>query len=306
MALKGDLNPNDIDDSLQLGSIPEAMLYGVRWNDNPPFVLRETKLEMCNGKYISLPYESLCWYYIFVDGEKRSKGEKKSKLMKLVFNKENKEPEFLDRNSKAVIMLRSHFGDLQFLHSMASRRDEIAYETREKILMWIEFMWKVSTGEISRGQDITKTGIKGLDLYFWQGDTVQKIMIPNRPKYQDEIDFVALGSLLHIVHDSFTKSHTERDVSNGESCGPGFPDTPGKIIRFLNYSLQNSNNHSDQDTREAVNIHILSDLPNMVSITRTLIAMQRERRSWKEMEPYFQAIFSLADPAAVTSSGGFE
>ena len=43
-------------------------------------------------------------------------------------------------------MYRSHFGDLQFLHSMASRDGEMASETRQRILMWAEFTWSVAVG----------------------------------------------------------------------------------------------------------------------------------------------------------------
>ncbi len=306
LAMKPTGKDNEVDDLLDLSLVPDAMIYGVRWNDNPPFVLKETKMEECKGQYIALPYKSICWYKVFVDGEKRSKGEKKSRLMGLFFNKVKKSPEYFDKSTNAVILLRSHFGDMQFLHSMASKPKETAAETQAKIMMWAELMWRTATGELARGQDLTTTGIVGLDKLFRQGDTLQTILIPNRPNLQSQIHLVALGSLLHVVHDSFTKSHTERELSNGSSSGEGLPDAPGNAVRFLNYSLQNSSAHSEQDTRQAVNLQIVTELPNMVSVSRSLIRLHSEGKKWEEVRPYFSAIFAVKDPTTETSSGGFE
>ena len=88
---------------------PPAVVAGARWNDNPPFELAKTGMSECAGRTLTLPNYSRCWFTLFFDGEKRAK-----------------QGEILDLKSGSVIMLRSHFGDLQFLHGMASSLEERA------------------------------------------------------------------------------------------------------------------------------------------------------------------------------------
>jgi hypothetical protein len=60
------------------------------------------------------------------------------------------------------------------------------------------------------------------------------------PKLRLWIKQVALGSLLHMVEDSFAKGHAERAV-NGESCAAaGSSLGAGRIREFHSYVNQDS------------------------------------------------------------------
>jgi hypothetical protein len=54
---------------------------------------------------------------------------------------------FITRTPQQTITGRSHFGDLQFLHAMAAQEKEEPQETKSKIMMWLEIMYKLSVGD---------------------------------------------------------------------------------------------------------------------------------------------------------------
>lgn len=51
-------------------------------------------------------------------------------------------------NQKWDYLYRTHCGDMQYLHAMASSKEEKPHETLHKIFMWLEFTYKVSSGAI--------------------------------------------------------------------------------------------------------------------------------------------------------------
>lgn len=267
---------------------PPAVLAGVRWNDNPPFELVQTSMSECAGRTIALPNFSECWGKLFMDGKKRAqKGAA------------------LDMKSGSVIMLRSHFGDLQFLHAMASRENEPARETREKILMWAEFTWRTARGEFGGGTKITETGIPGMTDYFRPGETIQTLFTRGNPTHRRNIGEVALGSLLHTIHDSFTRSHTDRAESDGSTCGDGLPQRPGRVRQFLSYALQNSSKHAVEDKRNAVDLQLQTVSPNMVDIGVYLKEKLQQGASWSEVKPVLSCAFDLEDENALTGGGNY-
>jgi len=66
----------------------------------------------------------------------------------------------------APVIYRSHFGDMQFLHSMAFSEKEHAGETKRKIMAWARLMYRVALGEITRSTSIRKTGIADINSLF--------------------------------------------------------------------------------------------------------------------------------------------
>ena len=82
-------------------------LAGVRWNDDPPFRFSSGQGNFTGcvtTQTVRLVTQPVCWGNTFKDGESRAaKG--------VVLNGTN-----------ATLLVRSHFGDMQFLHAMASSR----------------------------------------------------------------------------------------------------------------------------------------------------------------------------------------
>jgi len=206
---------------------PAAVIAGAQWNDNPPFELTSTgeALKFCTGKTIRMPYFPACWFQLFRDAEKRAQ-----------------RGEALDADSNVVLLYRVYFGDMQFLHSMASRDGEEAQVTKAKIMMWAEFAYKLAIGELDRGVELRKIGIPGMETLFKnRGWTAQQLFTRGDPTYRGDQDFrnFAFGSLLHLVEDSFSRSLTERDEPSGAKCNavPGAYQ-PGKILSFHAYASQ--------------------------------------------------------------------
>jgi len=267
---------------------PPAVIAGSRWNDNPPFELTQTRLSECAGRTIALPNFSECWGTIFRDGEKRAqKGA------------------VLDLKSGSVIMLRSHFGDLQFLHSMASTSQEKAGETRDKILMWAEFTWRAARGEFNAGTKLAATQVPRLTDYFSSGETIQTLFTRGNPTHRKALGEVALGSLLHTIHDSFTRSHTDRAESDGSVCGEGLPQRPGRVRQYLNYALQQSSKHAVEDQRNAVDLQLQTVSPNLSDVGKYLKLRLEQGASWEEVKPFLLCVFEPEDENVVTGAGNY-
>jgi hypothetical protein len=275
---------------------PDAVIYGARWNDNPPFKLEKSSMSDCVGKTIKLPNYSKCWAVLFRDAAKHSsKGE------------------FFDAKSGHVLIYRVHFGDMQFLHSMASKDKELAGDTKSKIMMWAEFTYKLAIGELDRGVELRKTGIQGMDTLFYnRGWTAQQLFTRGDATFRgpQELRDFAFGSLLHLVEDSFALSHTERDEPSGAKCGVvPEQDKPGKILKFLSYAYQDHNKHSAEDNSEALKYHLVilpSDKmqPNIVAIGMTLSGYYEQKRLWDDAKRYLdECVFDLEDPTVETGPG---
>lgn len=272
---------------------PAAVLAGNQWNDNPPFQLTSTRTYFCKkyiGTTIRAPYFLECWYLLFRDAEKRAeKGE------------------YFDADSETVLLYRVHFGDMQFLHSMASRDGEEARITKEKIMMWAEFTYKLATGKIDKGIELRKIGIPGMETLFKnRGWTAQQLFTRGDPTYRGEQDFrdFVFGSLLHLIQDSFSISHVERDEPSGAKC-PALPDQDkaGKILSFHAYANQNKRKHADADKQDALSIHLAEKQPNCVEVGKVLKAYFEQQRPWEEVKEYLECLFELSDPEAKAGPG---
>lgn len=86
------------------------IIAGVRWNDDPPFRLQEGEGQHTSCKTtetIRFTTQPKCWYELFTAAKKAAeRGEIPSAA------------------SHSPLLARSHFGDLQFFHSMASQDGE--------------------------------------------------------------------------------------------------------------------------------------------------------------------------------------
>lgn len=61
----------------------------------------------------------------------------------------------VDIDREKNLIQRSHYGNLQFLHSMACNKDESAGETKRKIMIWLEVMYTLAAQNGSDGVDAT-------------------------------------------------------------------------------------------------------------------------------------------------------
>lgn len=270
----------------------DAVIAGVRWNDNPPFELEAggKGLAECRGKTIRLPNFSECWVKLFKDAKKRAK-----------------QGEVFDANSGAVLLYRVHFGDMQFLHAMATRDGEEGGETKRKILMWAELAYKLAIGEIDRSTELRKCGIPGMESIFGKrGWTAQQLFTRGDPTFRGKQDFrdFAFGTLLHLIEDSFAAGHVDRDESSGAGCEKA-TDTlrPGKIRSFHAFNRQDSKKHGKEDSHEALARHLLTTNPNVVDVGKVIKSYYEAKRPWTELKDYLECIFDIDDPTIKAGPG---
>ena len=170
---------------------------------------------------------------------------------------------------------RSHFWDLQFLHSMGADIGEMPHDTRDKIMLWLEVAYKLSIGEGGLGEDdaISSVPITSGD-YSLSGffnsttkptgsDNLFKLFACSTEFADVDLRRRAIGTCLHVVQDSYAKGHTRRELLNPEDrvsdnsteFAEGTYAKLGAIENFHSYKDQGSA-HADLD-------HWDSDFPDM-------------------------------------------
>jgi hypothetical protein len=280
---------------------PKAVIDGARWNDNPPFMMNNDftlpngkKIEStCVNETIKLPRKSDCWVEVF-------------KISSEVAQKRF----FTSRNG--VVLNRSHFGDMQFLHAMASRTGDRAQDTKLSILMWAEFAYKVAMGRIQASTMLKDVPINGFEKLFpGQVATVENLFLMGDETYRgSSLKDFAFGTLLHMVQDSFSESHVSRDLSTqGAVCNCPYTDrSPAKIEKFLVYSAQDAKKHKTEDVYDALKNDAVKYSPNVIDVGKVLRRLYNEQNSdWEAVKIYLdECVFVLKDLDAEADGGKFE
>ncbi|MEN2787964.1 hypothetical protein ACFOKI_16425 [Sphingomonas qilianensis] len=179
---------------------------------------------------------------------------------------------YVGREFFAGLMCNSHYGTLQFFHAMSPSAGSEAFEpTRTMMLEWTALAFRVSTGEVKSSAPFCTTARQ----YGAAGDALAPAAFPFCDRWtvaslfgqtcsfifnstsctqnnsEDRIRRAALGALLHMIQDSFSRSH----VGRGESMPNGPFDQavvrcqPVKV--FYHYSLEQKTNHPNADLEPA-------------------------------------------------------
>ena len=127
---------------------------------------------------------------------------------------------------------RSHFGDLQFFHGMASSDAEAPATTKAHMLNWARFLVKVAKGAsppsrssrtCPRSAPVPQAGDRTVkELFGWGKGEFVKI----RQR--------AVGALFHMIQDSYAQGHVERNKK-------------GEISEFHAYGGQDEHKHAEYD-----------------------------------------------------------
>jgi len=267
------------------------VLAGVRWNDDPPFQLEggEGQHTVCKtSETIRFTTQPICWAQLFKDAKERAASG-----------------DVPDAYNRAPLLARSHFGDLQFFHAMASQDGELAGETQKRVMMWAEFAWKVAIGEYGLTTPLVDVNIAEFDDFFGNsGWNVQDLYTVGNPALRPHISEVAFGSILHTVEDSFARGHVQREEKSPGACGslPELP-APARIVEFHSYAHQDGHKHAEFDTRDAFEEETLADNPDVVHVGTPLREFYEHRASWDSAKPYFECVFAVADPNTKASPG---
>ncbi|KUM61268.1 hypothetical protein ACN42_g5856 [Penicillium freii] len=234
-------------------------MRGVVWNDDPSCYLFEDYSD--KNHVFSTGY---CWYQAY------------------------------SGNVPGSIIRRSHFGDLQFLHGMASVEGEKATDTQRKILTWLEVMYRLACGD----QGVSDSDLLRDRLGEWfndktippGGDTLRNLILASTPNYNCvDLKKRALGICLHIITDSYAVGHTQRRLTNPDAYqGPddhnymvfkeGMYGKWGPVVAFHSYDGQNQARHSHYDGLENGNLPVPKNLDSFNSIIGARSAIEADKK----------------------------
>lgn len=285
------------------------IIYGVRWNDLPPFRLDEGEgkceyfgKNVCKPETVRFSTQPSCWYCLFQDAQKKAKKSKISRCEKG------------SNIIKGNLMTRSHFGDLQFLHAMAAEEKEPPQVTQQKILDWLEFAWKVSSGEILPTTYLKNIPIASIKTHFdctdWRVSDIYILGRQGGEKIENltpHIREIAFGSILHTVQDSFAAGHTFRETTaeHAQCLGMENIQIP-RIKEFHTYISQDGAKHDHGDSRDSMINGSTEDLlPFAVQASKQLFKMRNDnnRLPWVQAKSYLQCLFELAPEPNPASAG---
>lgn len=249
----------------QRGNKYDSLMRGVWWNDDPNQLL-----------FAGWQLKWLAW---MDDAERIAK------------HKRNWKGRAAEITPDYYMTYRSHYGDLQFLHAMASDDGELAADTRDRLLDWAGYAYAVATGRIDHYVKFEALDDAFVRLHFAHrpGWTTNYLFAP---KYQlrDALHNrrMALGALLHTVQDSYSSSHAARSLDASPRCASG------RVRQFYAYNRQDPDLHGEADKRAGWQGTAFNEIQNPVNVSATLIAFAERDTDWPTVRTYLvDTVFCL-------------
>lgn len=199
---------------------------------------------------------------------------------------------------------RSHYGDMQFLHAMANADAEPAADVQKRIIDWMEFAYAVAVEDLDPEVKLGEVALPTATNYFTRktGWTINHLFAPKFTLGKATIKHVALGSMLHVVQDSYSRAHAARSYDASAQC------PSGRVLEFHAYNHQDSGRHGTADTRASWRENTdFTPANDPVQASAQLIVFARERADWATIvRPYLlRQIFCIDADARPSSDGGF-
>jgi hypothetical protein len=182
-------------------------LRGVFWNDDPCADLFRDKRSL-------KPSSGVAWYKDFWNADHEADPKKFGDL-------------------ECRLLGRSHFGNLQFLHGMANADGEDPSVTRSALLAWARYAYNLAIGVTSPDTTLRAAQAPIADV----GDMapLELFKAPNFTVISER----AIGSLAHLLQDSYARGHVRRQETPHGSVGA--------IEQFHSYAHQNHDKHKQDD-----------------------------------------------------------
>lgn len=264
-----------------------AIIFGTWWNDDP------LMLTLGQGPIFSMGgYKA--WAALFREQDDYPAGAKGCRV-----------------NAEGHLGRQSHLGKLQHLHFMRphdesnASADQHIKDTVDNALVWMRFTYQVATGEIAADAPISlqmerDLGLPSIANNFCVKQENVKVRTlftrvstdANIPARNQRTAEVALGSMLHVLQDSFAPAHACR-VSRTVGTG-----NHAQLIDVDAYRLEDSDSHSLRDgypdwflTYLKSGDHVYENDP--VAVGAWLIAAVDKKVAWSEVEKHLrETIFS--------------
>ena len=263
--------------------LTDDVVAGVRWNDNPPIIRMGPLAGSCDVG---------CW----------------ASMLRV----DTLALEILSRREQSIPTLRSHFGDMQFLHAMAAKAGEKPADTREKAMRWLEFSYRVARGEIGPRVNVFSLREAGSEMDAATRDWVSSLFrAPDKQlwRVQDvflpgvgELKHVAFGTFLHLVQDSYSASHVRRLARRTQANGCPSYDAADPIAEFHTYVGQDTEKHA-----------LCDDAPDWldsprdgspIDVMAELVQAYAEGRDWPSVKAIVEErVLKLADATGTARPG---
>lgn len=264
------------------------VFHGVQWPDNPPFKLKQS--HVCpTGVTLQMPHHPLCMALLFADSRAKALSDKPL-------------PSFFGR---------VHFGDLSYFHAMASPPQKVrgtlvpetAAQTRQRVLTWIELLYRLSIGDaaLPLWQTVGTLPVANVRALHLSPHTMMTLLGWDRkradkhdPAYAARVRERAFGVMLHTLEDSFAPCHAIRD---------GAPLDIRPISAFGLYRDQDSLLHSGQDKRPSELDHLPPGDSHLIALGRTIVKARAAALPWKELRTTIEGALTISDPGALPTDG---
>jgi len=120
-----------------------------------------------------------------------------------------------------------------------------------------------------------------------------------------DVKKIAMGALLHTIHDSYSSSHVLRENKGGRNA-----PSAGKIIAFLDYRSQDSSCHGEEDVEPdwLNNVEFKSN-ETPIHHSAWVIRRVNQQAKWEDAkiaEYLSTRVFALSDQAKAAFGGGYE
>lgn len=226
------------------------------------------------------------------------------------------------RYSRPNLSIRSHRGELQFLHAMASG-GELADETLRAMRSWAEFGYLVAAGDIDPNSklgaafsQLSSESHEELLRRFGQDYAANWSVgllftgVFRNPYPDRQIQLLALGSVIHMLQDSYSDSHVWREPRQIDA-GRRVPtlEENGAIVSFRTFLGQSIFSHLSADNLpyELEDSSVLSsagDLPPVVSVADLIACAVSD--ATQEGESLWPVVDTLLIGAALRRSSEYD
>ncbi len=250
-------------------------IRGVFWNDDPCAQL------FTENDFIPLePSYGVVWYTDFRKAKKKT----------------SQQAGFADLSCR--ILGRSHFGDLQFFHGMADRNGAKASETQAQLLAWASVAYRVATGAID-AQSPLRADATAQTLPLAIGDWSAMRLF--RAKTMAETRARALGSLLHVIQDSYARGHVARVAAGSANAGA--------VTQFLSYVDQDEKKHAHDDSWGSGGTDLAKTLAipgskEALAASTEIVRRFKAGEAWASVEQYLKVGPLFVVPDAKDSGPG--
>lgn len=199
------------------------------------------------------------------------------------------------------LLYRSHYGDLQFLHAMAASDTESARETQRKMLVWARFVYEVAIGKIDPVTTLKQ--LPEVDALIQRPGWNVHYLFARNENSKASIRKIAIGSLLHLIQDSYSDAHTAR-INGCEALS----HDKGPILNFRLYKWQDPDEHKEADVRPTwLDKGDLSDR-NPVWASARVLNHWIDRDEWETVvQPFLSnEVWPLLNHDAIADAGDSE